>query len=83
MKAVKVENLRFTFPRNKISLFYEKVCAIMKFGQLCLWKKEDPHSTKHVLDESADSRYLHNAFRADKYQCFWHVYVCHELVQPR
>ena len=55
----------------------------MKSGQLCLWKKEDPHSTKHVLDELADSRHLHNAFRADKYQCFWHFYVCHELVQPR
>ena len=70
MKAVKVENLRFTFPRNKISLFYEKFCAFMKSGQLCLWKKEDPHSAKHVLDELADSSHLPNAFRADKYQCF-------------
>ena len=47
----------------------------MKSGQLCLWKKEDPHSTKHVLDELADSSHLPNAFRADKYQCFWGIFM--------
>ena len=46
-------------------------------------EKGRPTFDKACVDELADSSHLPGAFRADKYQCFWHFYVCHELVQPR